>query len=132
MTLLIVDDDPRIRELTELAAHREGCFAVVLTAEHGANALERLQAGATPVPDVVLTDLSMPLLDGLDFVRTLRADPRWEGLPIVMFSSSNQPNDREQAIAAGCTAFYEKPASLAGLQSIIAHTFTLAASARRV
>jgi len=62
----------------------------------------------------------MPGMDGLEFTRALRADPRWPNLPIVMFSSSDRPNDREDSLAAGCVAFFEKPQTLPGLQTFIA------------
>lgn len=120
LSLLIVDDDDRIRELSEYAAHRSGLFRRISTATDGHGALEWLRAApAEHRPSVILTDLSMPRLDGLDFVRQLQADPAWRDVPVVMFSSSNRPNDEALALEAGCRAFYPKPAGLEDLTRIM-------------
>lgn len=120
LAILIVDDDARIRELTAAAAQRTGLYTSVVTTEGPPIALELLQRDTESLPDLVLTDLSMPGMDGLEFTRLLRSDTRWSQLPIVMFSSSDRPNDREDALAAGCVAFFEKPPTLGGLQDLLA------------
>jgi CheY-like chemotaxis protein len=116
---LIVDDDPRVRELAEFAAKTAGVFSTVEVASDGASALERLRARDGDLPDAILTDLSMPRVDGLDLVRELQRDPRTRKIPVVMFSSSNLPNDHERALAAGCRAFFVKPPSLHGLTNLL-------------
>jgi CheY-like chemotaxis protein len=71
------------------------------------------------MPDLILTDLSMPGTNGLELIGRLKADGRTKDIPIVMFSSSAGPDDRERALAAGCVAFYEKPVGLAGLTEML-------------
>lgn len=121
--LLIVDDDSRIRELAEFAARTSGEFGPVSLAGDGEEALEmlRFEQGTHPetLPDLILTDLSMPRVNGFDLVARLQEDPSTRDIPIVMFSSSGLPYDRERALAAGCRAFFEKPATLTGLVSLL-------------
>ena len=118
LALLVVDDDARIRELLEVAVRRTSAFGSVVFAQDGAAALQTLRSGDHQV-DVVLTDLSMPVMDGLEMVRQLRSDPQSREIPVIMFSSSNRPNDRDEALSAGCCAFFEKPANLTGLEALL-------------
>jgi len=131
LALLIVDDDSRIRELTAAAAQRTGRYHAITTAENGEAALELLARETQQPPDLILTDLSMPGVDGLEFTRRIRHDSQWAHIPIVMFSSSDRPNDREDSLAAGCIAFYEKPGSLTGLQALLAELPDVAERARQ-
>ncbi len=118
LSVLIVDDDRRILELCEYAARSSRRFRVVNTAENGRDALGKLTGGA-PLPDVILTDLSMPEMDGFELVETLKARADTKHLPVVMFSSSGLLYDQEHARAAGCEAFFPKPSTLAGLTEIL-------------
>lgn len=120
LALLIVDDDARMRELAATAAQRTGCYTAIVTTDSGVAALELLARPADSLPDVVLTDLSMPEMDGLELTRAIHGNPASAHLPVVMFSSSDRPNDREDSLAAGCIAFFEKPPSLTGLQTLLA------------
>ncbi len=127
LSLLIVDDDERILELAEYAAKELGCFQPIAMAQHGEDALHRLE-GAVALPDVILTDLSMPVMDGFALVETLKRNPATRHIPVVMFSSSGVLYDQEHAMAVGCEAFLPKPGTLAGLNDVLVH---VAAIARR-
>ncbi len=118
--LLLVEDDPRLREVVEYAARRTGRFDTVHAVPNGAAALDWL-ATREPhsLPSAILTDLSMPEVDGLELMARIRADPGLRDIPTVMFSSSNRPNDEADALAAGCRAFFTKPLSLASLAEIV-------------
>jgi CheY-like chemotaxis protein len=82
--ILIVDDDPSTRFVARLILEREN-FEIV-EAAHGEAALEVV--GSDPLPDVVMTDLMMPIMGGLELIRRLRADPRTAAIPIVVVSSN--------------------------------------------
>jgi CheY-like chemotaxis protein len=86
--LLIVDDDDDVRALISnlLCA---GGYAV-LEACDGADALDQL-GGAAQLPVAILTDLSMPRVDGWQFIERVRNDPRWFAIPVVVISSSTSP-----------------------------------------
>ncbi len=118
LSLLIVDDDPRILELAEHAARGVGCFRAIRTAVNGADALANLNAHRR-LPDIILTDLSMPEMDGFEFVAALKAHDGTKAIPVVMFSSSGLHYDEETALAVGCAAFFLKPATLAGLTEVL-------------
>jgi CheY-like chemotaxis protein len=68
-------------------------------------------------PDLILMDLTMPVIDGLEATRMLKADPETSGIPIIALTAHGQPGDREAAAEAGCVSFLAKPvapASVAG------------------
>jgi CheY-like chemotaxis protein len=67
----------------------------------------------------VLTDLSMPRLNGHALIAALKRNPETADMPVFMFSSSGAPNDRRVAMDAGCRAYFEKPASMDGLIDIM-------------
>ena len=92
--VLVVDDSLTVRRVTQRLLVREG-YRVTL-AKDGLDALERL---AEEVPQVVLSDIEMPRMDGFDLVRNIRADPRWRDLPVIMITSriaaeASRPRDR--------------------------------------
>ena len=129
--LLIVDDDPHIREFAEFAARRAG-FDPVATAQNGMAALTLLRTPGAELPQVILTDVSMPEINGHALVAALKADPATAEIPVYVFSSSGWLNDREQALAAGAETFYEKPTNLEGFNTLLAEIHAETASAQKV
>lgn len=83
-TILVVDDDPDIRSLVRLILGTAG--HVVVEAPHGEAALEIIHPN--PLPDVVVTDLLMPVLSGAELIERLHAEPRTAAIPIVVVSAS--------------------------------------------
>jgi CheY-like chemotaxis protein len=102
--VLVVDDEPNIRETIGFILEMEG-FRVA-TASNGAEALEQVRG---LVPPVVLLDAMMPLLDGFEVCRAIKADVRLAGVCVVMLTAMGQKNDRERALAAGADHFVTKP-----------------------
>jgi CheY-like chemotaxis protein len=82
---------------------------VVEAVSNGREALDRINESA---PDVVLTDLVMPVIDGMELVRQLRADPALTRIPVIAMSASASDYTREEALQAGCSAFVCKPLNL--------------------
>lgn len=128
MSLLVVDDDPRILELVEHAAHQSQLFAAITTARNGRVAIAQMFA-TERVPDVVLTDLSMPEMDGFELVQTLKQLPTTKHIPVMMFSSSGLIYDEQHALDAGCSAYFYKPATLAGLREVLEKVARIATQA---
>jgi PAS domain S-box-containing protein len=128
-TILLAEDnaDMRgyIRRLLEAAGHR------VITAEDGQAALDRLR---TVVPDLVLSDVMMPRLDGLGLVRAIRADPQARELPIILLSARAGEDSQVSGLAADADDYIIKPFAarelLARVNSNLA-TATLRQRARR-
>jgi signal transduction histidine kinase/ActR/RegA family two-component response regulator len=102
--LLVVDDNAINRRL--LADMLVPLGFIVDQAEHGEAALR--QAVADP-PDLVMTDVIMPVMDGLALIQRLRADPRLSTIPIVVISASATDDDRLTALESGANAFLAKP-----------------------
>lgn len=85
VTILLVEDDPDIREtLTEILHYER---YAVLTASHGREGLAVL-ASLHELPDVILLDLQMPVMDGREFRQELRAHPEWRSIPVVVYSGT--------------------------------------------
>jgi chemosensory pili system protein ChpA (sensor histidine kinase/response regulator) len=80
-TVLVVDDMPDARDVLARLLRRQGYVAA--TADHGLHALAQVDAVQ---PDLVLLDLTMPVMDGVEVLRRLRADPRYADLPVVVFT----------------------------------------------
>ena len=102
--VLVVDDSITVRRVTQRLLKREG-FRVVLAAD-GLQALEQLQQEK---PAVVLTDIEMPRMDGFDLVRNIRADARWQDLPIIMITSRIAEKHRDYARELKVDHYLGKP-----------------------
>jgi|GEM_PF-1980062 len=113
-TVLVVDDD--IRNVYALSAVLEGVGIVVRVAENGAEAIEEVQADA---PDAVLMDMMMPVMDGYDAIRALRADARFAELPIIALTAKAMKADRARCLEAGASEYLSKPVDVDRLLSLL-------------
>ena len=102
--VLVVDDSLTVRRVTQRLLVREG-YRVVL-AKDGMDALERL---AEEVPQVILSDIEMPRMDGFDLVRNIRADARLRDLPVIMITSRIAQKHRDYAAELGVDHYLGKP-----------------------
>lgn len=103
-TILVVDDHTTSQRLLSFILQQENY--VVMTARNGLQAIECLER--THV-DLVLTDLLMPEMDGLVLLEALRADERYQTLPVIALTGSSREKDYRRAQAAGVTALLTKP-----------------------
>lgn len=106
MRALVVDDSRATRMILRRMLAGMG-FEDITEAEHGLDALERLDGGDHP--DLILCDWNMPEMDGLTFVRSLRATPEYERLKVVMVTSESSPRQVYEALKAGADEFAMKP-----------------------
>jgi two-component system sensor histidine kinase ChiS len=106
-TILVVDDEPEVLDLVSLLLEWDD-YAVV-QARNGHEALE--QARATR-PDLMLLDVRMPKLDGLDVLELLQADPALQSIPVVMLSVMTYSSQVKTALEAGAVAYLPKPFEL--------------------
>lgn len=105
--VLVVDDAPDLADVVAKLLRRAG--HAVSTAEDGEAALAALADGPTaPAFDVVLLDVMMPGADGFEVLRTVRADPRTAGLPVVMFSAVDDRRSRRRAAELGAQDYLVK------------------------
>ncbi len=106
--VLIVDDNELNLELASFLLMRDGLQ--VATAPDGESALAQVAAFH---PDLVLMDIQLPLLDGLEVTQRLRADPSTQGLVIVAFTAYAMKGDEQRMRAAGCDGYISKPIDVA-------------------
>ncbi len=113
-TVLVVDDSITVRRVTQRFLSRNGYN--VMLAKDGLDALEQLQAA---LPDVVLTDIEMPRMDGFDLTRNIRADERTRHLPVIMITSRIADKHRNYAEELGVDHYLGKPYSEDELLALI-------------
>ena len=105
-SLLIIDDDPIILTLLEHILLREGFE--VRKATSGKEAVDLVQSLERP-PDLVLSDVMLPYLSGVELVSLLRAMEGWERIPVVMLTAKGQESDIKRAFDAGADDHLVKP-----------------------
>jgi len=105
LTLLVVEDSPTMRQLIAFTLRRlEGCR--ILEAVDGVDALKKM---TTDKVDLVITDINMPMMDGLKLVSHIRGNPRTKKLPIVIVTTEGADADRKRGLALGADAYIPKP-----------------------
>jgi two-component system chemotaxis response regulator CheY len=113
--ILIVDDSVSMRQMVGFTL-RQGGFEVV-EAQHGQDALDKLRTG--PV-DMIITDLNMPVMDGITLIRNVRALPAMKSKPVLMLTTEGLATKKEEGKAAGATGWIVKPFDPEKLLSTIA------------
>jgi two-component system chemotaxis response regulator CheY len=103
-TVLTVDDSPSIRQMIKVVLAPAG--HTVIEAGDGAQGLEKAKASRM---DLVITDLNMPIMNGLELIRALRKLPALTGLPIVFLTTESNDAIKQEAKAAGATGWITKP-----------------------
>jgi CheY-like chemotaxis protein len=104
--VLVVEDDDHIREMYADLLTFSG-FSVV----EASNGREAVVAGSTLRPDLIVMDLALPFMDGIDAMRTLKSDPRTSLIPVIAVTGFSPEHYRQRASAAGCDVFLTKPCS---------------------
>ena len=103
--VLVVDDSPTMRQLIVFALNRIPGLQIE-EAGDGVAALKKL---STAPFDLLMTDLNMPIMDGLKLVSLVRNDPQYKSMPVVIITTEGAQLDRERALAAGANAYISKP-----------------------
>jgi two-component system chemotaxis response regulator CheY len=107
VTALIVDDSAVMRKIVERSLRQAGLEALIVhEAGNGNEGLKVLEAHAT---DLILSDINMPAMDGLEFVRQIAARKLAPGVPVVMITTESSEERVKEAIAAGARGYIRKP-----------------------
>jgi CheY-like chemotaxis protein len=113
--ILVVDDNPQNLKLARVLLTIEGYE--VRTAADAEEALRVLESFA---PRLILMDLQLPGMDGLELTRRLKADPARRGIIVIALTAYAMKGDREKALAAGCDGYVTKPIDTVALPKLIA------------
>jgi two-component system chemotaxis response regulator CheY len=105
MNALVVEDSPPMRKMIVFALSRIRELSVI-EADDGVDALRRI---ASTRFDIIITDINMPILDGLKLVKRLRADENYKDVPIIIITTEGAEEDRQRALALGANAYITKP-----------------------
>jgi CheY-like chemotaxis protein/signal transduction histidine kinase/CHASE3 domain sensor protein len=117
--ILIVEDDVRnVYSLTNILEPRGAVVAIARNGQEALDVLDR-QAGTSGSIDLVLMDVMMPVMDGLDATRRIRMDSRWAKLPIIMLTAKAMPDDQERCLSAGANDYMAKPLDVDKLLSLV-------------
>ena len=103
--VLVVEDSPTMRQLIVFALKRIRGFQIV-EANDGVDGLKKLSADKF---DLILTDINMPIMDGLKLVSMVRNDPNYKETPIIVITTEGAIEDRERALALGANEYITKP-----------------------
>lgn len=114
MVILLVEDNPDDEALTLRALRKNNITNEVVVARDGAQALDYLfgtgeSNGRTVTPQVILLDLKLPKIDGLEVLRRIRSEQKTKLLPVVILTSSNEERDRMEGYGLGANSYVRKP-----------------------
>jgi two-component system chemotaxis response regulator CheY len=113
-TILTVDDSRTMRDMLNLALSEAGYR--VVAAVDGAHGLDVLRAEN---PDIIITDINMPRLDGFGFIESVRSDLTYRSIPILVLTTENAPEKKDRARRAGATGWIVKPFNAEKLVSAV-------------
>jgi two-component system, response regulator len=124
--ILLVEDNPSDAELTLHALRKNNLANQIHVARDGEEALEFLfRRGAyrdrqfDALPHLVLLDLKLPKVDGVDVLKELKGDPRTRSIPVVVLTSSKEERDLVQTYQLGVNSYIQKPVSFADFQEVV-------------
>ena len=113
-SILVLDDSASMRQLIKVALAEQGH-----TVKGAANGAQGLQFAKAAPFDLIITDLNMPEMDGLTFIREVRKAPDHRGTPVLFVSTETSEAVRQQAKAAGATGWVSKPFSPEQLRRVV-------------
>jgi two-component system response regulator len=126
MMILVVEDNPDDEEMTLRALHSAGIANDVHVVRDGVEALDFLSGRGTfanrdlrRMPAVVLLDLKLPKLDGVDVLNRMRKDPRTSSIPVVILTSSSEEEDMVRSYQSGANSYVRKPVVFSDFAKVV-------------
>lgn len=114
-TILVIDDSASVRQMVSFTLKNEGNYSVVAV-ENGKEALNFLRGRK---PDLIICDLYMPEIDGLEFIRTIRGMPELRTLPVIILTTETKESARREAKVEGVFEWLVKPVSPEGIVAAV-------------
>lgn len=113
--ILLVEDNEMNRDMLSRRLERRGYEVIIAT-----NGLAGVEAAVTAMPDLVLMDMSLPVIDGWEATRRIKENPATAAIPVIALTAHAMAGDREKAMEAGCDDYDTKPIELPALLDKIA------------
>ena len=130
-TILLIEDDPDDRELMRLAFAESNIRHNLVTVSDGAEALNYLLGQGefrgrdrSLLPALILLDLDLPRISGVEVLKQIRANSQIKLLPVVIISSSSEPQDLIDSYINGCNSYIRKPIHFTQLQNFVREVIT--------
>jgi two-component system, cell cycle response regulator DivK len=114
--ILLVEDDEDNRDLVQFVLSRSRLGTTLLIAENGQQAVEMAKS---EMPDLILMDMQMPVMDGWTAVPLIKAEPSTKNIPIIAFTAQAKMEDKLRTLEIGCVEHYSKPMDPEELLSLI-------------
>ena len=103
-TIMTVDDSASMRQMISFTLEKEGYE--VITAEDGVDAIKKLETSAV---DMIITDLNMPRMDGIELIKSVRTMNQYKFIPIIMLTTESVDSKKQEGKSAGATGWIVKP-----------------------
>ena len=121
--ILIIEDNELNRDMLSKRLLRKG-FEVIVAVDGG----QGIRMARSQAPNLILMDINLPVVDGLEATRQLKAAPETQQIPIVALTADAMAGDRDKAIDAGCNDYASKPIDMTQLMTIIENLLGLEAT----
>ncbi len=121
LRFLVIEDSPTMRQLISFALKRIP-HAEIIEASDGVDGLKKLSSANV---DMILTDINMPIMDGLKLVTLVRSNEDYKDIPIIIITTEGASEDRDRALALGADAYITKPVQSANLLSKVKELLSL-------
>ena len=119
--LIYTDDDEEDRTIFREALRLRDQKASLTLFDNGKDLLQHLQQISSPedLPNTIVCDMKMPMLDGVEVLKKIKQEPRWEPIPVIILSTSSSKRDRDQVMALGARAFFSKPNTFSEVNNMV-------------
>lgn len=123
-TIYIIDDDPDDQNLLIEAIKEINLSIECYTAMNGQEGLNRLETGTVPFPSLIFLDLNMPRIDGRKFLATIKQHPKFNTIPVVIYSTSTNQMERNEMLQLGAADYIAKHADFSLLKANLVVIFS--------
>ncbi len=123
--IILADDDPDDRSFFEEAIKQLDFDSKVVTVENGKELLDYLESEETDIPHIVFLDLNMPILNGLETLKRLKQQQKYNNIAVAIYSTSSANKDIENTLANGANCYIVKPNDFQNLKSTLKYVLSL-------